>query len=51
MGIRGDRAEYDYPTDTITVTGMVIMARGKEGVVRGNKVVYQVGPGLVTVTV
>jgi lipopolysaccharide export system protein LptA len=47
--IRGDRAEYDYPSDTITVTGEVTMARGKD-IMRGNKVVYQVSPGVVTVT-
>ena len=48
--IRGDRAEYDYPTDTITITGEVIMSRGTEAVVRGTKVVYQVGKGLTTIT-
>lgn len=48
--IRGDHAEYDYGADTITITGDVIMARGDEGVVRGTKVVYQVGKGLVTIT-
>lgn len=48
--IRGDRAEYDYPTDTIVITGEVIMSRGAEGVVRGTKVVYQVSQGLTTIT-
>jgi len=48
--IRGDRAEYDYPTDTIIVTGDVVLSRGTEGVVRGTKVVYQVGQGLTTIT-
>ncbi|MDP3737682.1 MAG: LptA/OstA family protein [Hyphomonadaceae bacterium] len=43
--IRGDKAEYDYPTDTITITGDVILSRGKEGVVQGTKVVYQVAEG------
>jgi lipopolysaccharide export system protein LptA len=43
--IRGDRAEYDYTTDTITITGDVVLSRGAEGVVRGTKVVYQVGAG------
>lgn len=48
--IRGDRAEYDYGADTITITGKVILSRGREGLVSGTKVVYQVEPGLVTVT-
>jgi lipopolysaccharide transport protein LptA len=49
--ILGDRAEYDYPTDTITITGAkVILKRGDEGVVSGTKVVYQVGQGLTTIT-
>jgi lipopolysaccharide export system protein LptA len=48
--IRGDRAEYDYPTDTITITGKVILSRGTEGVVSGTKVVYKVGQGLTTIT-
>jgi lipopolysaccharide export system protein LptA len=49
--ILGDRAEYDYPTDTITITGgKVILKRGDEGVVSGTKVVYQVGQGLTTIT-
>jgi lipopolysaccharide export system protein LptA len=43
--ITGSRAEYDYPTDTITITGDVILSRGKEGVVQGTKVVYQVSEG------
>ena len=51
VSILGDRAEYDYPTDTITITGAkVILSRGKEGVVRGTKVVYQVAKGLTTIT-
>lgn len=48
--IRGDRAEYDYPTDTITVTGKVTMSSGKQGLVRATKVVYEVSKGMVTIT-
>lgn len=48
--IRGDRAEYNYAADVITITGVVIMSRGAEGVVRGSKVVYDVGKGTVSVT-
>jgi lipopolysaccharide export system protein LptA len=48
--IRGDRAEYDYPSDTITITGEVISKRGDEGVVRGTRMVYSVGEGRVTIT-
>jgi lipopolysaccharide export system protein LptA len=48
--IRGDRGEYDYTNDTITITGKVILSRGREGLVSGTKVVYQVGTGLVTIT-
>jgi lipopolysaccharide export system protein LptA len=48
--IRGDRAEYDYAADTITITGDVISSRGDEGVVRGTKIVYSVGEGRVKVT-
>ena len=48
--IRGDRAEYDYPTDTITITGDVILSRGAEGVVRGTSVVYNVAQGRTTIT-
>jgi lipopolysaccharide export system protein LptA len=48
--IRGDRAEYDYPSDTITITGDVILSRGVEGVVRGTKVVYKVGEGRSVIT-
>jgi lipopolysaccharide export system protein LptA len=48
--IRGDRAEYDYPSDTITITGDVILSRGAEGVVRGTKVVYKVGEGRSVIT-
>ncbi len=44
--IRGDRAEYDYRNDTITVTGDVIMTRGDDGVIRGPKLVYEVEKGL-----
>lgn len=48
--IHGDRANYDYRTDTLTVTGNVILARGTEGLVRGNKVVYKVDEGRTVVT-
>lgn len=48
--IRGDRAQYDYPTDTITITGDVILSRGAEGVVRGTQVVYKVGEGRSVIT-
>jgi lipopolysaccharide export system protein LptA len=48
--IRGDRAEYDYPSDTITITGDVILSRGNEGVVRGTRVVYHVEGGITRIT-
>lgn len=48
--IRGDRAEYDYRNDTITMTGDVIMSRGEEGVIRGTRLVYNVAEGRATVT-
>jgi lipopolysaccharide export system protein LptA len=48
--IRGDRAEYDYRNDTITVTGDVIMSRGTDGVIRGTRLVYSVGEGKATIT-
>jgi lipopolysaccharide export system protein LptA len=48
--IRGDRAEYDYRSDTITMTGDVILSRGEEAVIRGTKVVYSVAEGRATVT-
>lgn len=48
--IRGDRAQYDYPSDTITITGDVILSRGTEGVVRGTQVVYKVGEGRTVIT-
>ena len=48
--IRGDRAQYDYPSDTITITGDVILSRGNEGVVRGTQVVYKVGEGRTVIT-
>jgi lipopolysaccharide export system protein LptA len=50
LQIKGDRAEYDYPTDTITITGDVIMTRDKEAVIRGKKVVYQVSAGLASIS-
>lgn len=48
--IRGDRAQYDYPSDTITITGDVILSRGTEGVVRGTRVVYMVSEGRTVIT-
>ena len=48
--IRGDRGEYDYPSDTITLTGSVISKRGDEGVMQGTRMVYSVGEGRVTLT-
>jgi lipopolysaccharide export system protein LptA len=48
--IRGDRAQYDFPTDTITITGDVILSRGEDGVVRGTNVVYSIGEGRTTIT-
>lgn len=48
--IRGDRAEYDFPTDTITITGDVILSRGQDGVVRGTTVKYSIGEGRTVIT-
>lgn len=48
--IRGDRGEYDYPSDTITLTGDVISKRGDEGVIHGNRMVYNVGEGRAQIT-
>jgi lipopolysaccharide export system protein LptA len=48
--IRGDRAQYDYAADTITITGEVIMSRGTEGVIKGTQVVYSVSEGRTKVT-
>jgi len=48
--IRGDRAEYDYRNDTITMTGDVILSRGEEAVIRGTRVVYSVAEGRAIVT-
>ncbi len=50
LKIRGDRAEYDYPTDTIVITGDVIMTRGDEAVMRGTRIVYNVGEGVSRMT-
>jgi lipopolysaccharide export system protein LptA len=50
MKISGDRAEYDYPSDTITITGDVIMSRENEAMIRGKKVVYQVSAGLANIS-
>jgi len=48
--IKGDRAQYDYPSDTITITGDVILSRGADGVVRGKQVVYEVSEGRTVIT-
>lgn len=48
--IRGDKAEYDFPSDTITITGDVILSRGEDGVVRGTRVVYSIGQGRTIIT-
>ncbi len=48
--IRGDRGEYDYRTDTITITGDVILSRGRDVVARGPKVVYDIANGRATIT-
>lgn len=48
--IRGDRAQYDFPSDTITITGDVILSRGDDGVVRGTNVVYSIGEGRTVIT-
>lgn len=48
--ISGDRAVYDSPNDTITITGDVLLSRGTEGVVRGKQVVYKVGEGRTIIT-
>jgi lipopolysaccharide export system protein LptA len=48
--IRGDRAQYDFPSDTITITGDVILSRGEDGVVRGTNVVYSIGEGRTIIT-
>lgn len=48
--IRGAKAEYDFPSDTITITGDVILSRGEDGVVRGTRVVYSIGEGRTVIT-
>jgi lipopolysaccharide export system protein LptA len=48
--IRGSKAEYDFPSDTITITGDVILSRGEDGVVRGTRVVYSIGEGRTIIT-
>jgi lipopolysaccharide export system protein LptA len=48
--IRGDKAEYNFTTKTITITGDVILSRGADGVVRGTSVVYNVDEGRTTIT-
>jgi lipopolysaccharide export system protein LptA len=48
--IRGDRAEYDYGTGVITVTGSpgapVVLSRADKGVISGPKLVYNTNKGL-----
>ncbi len=48
--IRGSKAEYDFPSDTITITGDVILSRGEDGVVRGTRVIYSIGEGRTIIT-
>ena len=48
--IRGSKAEYDFPSDTITITGDVILSRGEDGVVRGTRVIYSIGEGRTVIT-
>lgn len=50
--IVGDRAEYNYKNDTITVTGDVVLTRDgvDSGVIRGLRLVYDVKNGLATMT-
>jgi len=48
--ISGDRAIYNSPNDTITITGDVLLSRGTEGVVRGKQVVYKVAEGRTVIT-
>jgi len=48
--IRGDRAQYDFPSDTITITGEVILSRGEDGVVKGTRVVYSIAEGRTVIT-
>jgi lipopolysaccharide export system protein LptA len=48
--IHGDRAEYDYGTGVITVTGTpqqrVVLSRADKGVISGPKLVYDVNKGV-----
>jgi lipopolysaccharide export system protein LptA len=48
--IRGDRAEYDYGTGVITVTGSpdspVVLSRADKGVISGPKLVYNTNKGI-----
>lgn len=48
--IRGNRGEYDYRNDTITITGDVILSRGQDVVAKGPKVVYDIANGRATIT-
>ena len=47
--ISGDKATYNYGSDTITVTGNVISTRGNDRM-RGTEMVYNIGEGRVRVT-
>ncbi len=46
---RGDRGEYDYDSNTITLTGNVTVTRG-ENVIAGDKLVINVDTGVSTVS-
>ncbi|MBI1359300.1 MAG: hypothetical protein GC155_03350 [Alphaproteobacteria bacterium] len=49
--IRGDKAEYDYANQVLTITGNpVILSRGDQGVIKGKKVVYDFQTGHATIT-
>ncbi|MEZ5936786.1 MAG: LptA/OstA family protein [Hyphomonadaceae bacterium] len=48
--ISSDRAEYDYDSDTIIMTGQVVMSRGVDGVISGTRLVFAVSKGQATVT-
>lgn len=48
--VRGDKAEYNYQSDIITVTGDVILSSGNDGVVHGRKLIYEVTAGKATMT-
>ena len=45
--IHGDRAEYEYASGTITVTGApVVLSRSDKGVISGPKLVYDTNKGV-----